>query len=437
VAAVSLLWAAVVLAASSDGVVRRAVHERRAAVVASAATASVLLAVLAVLVAPTVDEQLDQSLVERPAFWSVATQVFVDNPVVGTGPDTFRETFLANRPASHGVLVDRATADSPHSVPLGMLSGGGLLTSLPYLAFVVLVGLAAVRGLRRAQGADRAVVAGFGGIWLGYQAQSLISIDVPPLTLLHFLSAAVLVAVASPPRWREIVLPGEPAAQRVTRRGVPVGDVVVPTSTRALQAALVALLVASSWFVLAPLRADVAASRALAEFGTTDARAIPGFETAERTNPGESSYSSFKAMTYAATGQPDQAYASALEAANRSPGSSRYALLVARLAAERGDTGTAVTWWREAVRRDPVAPTVLAEVGQGLLQAGEEQEALPVLRRAVELRPDVPSLVLLAQALVVDGDPEAARPLLARALELEPGEPNATRLLGSLAPAQG
>jgi O-antigen ligase len=78
---------------------------------------------------------LDASLSERREFWSAGVGIFRDNPVLGTGLDTYAHHFLAYRPASHARVNLIATTDAPHSVPLGMFTNGGVILGLAWLAW--------------------------------------------------------------------------------------------------------------------------------------------------------------------------------------------------------------------------------------------------------------------------------------------------------------
>lgn len=374
-----------------------AAHRGRAALVGGGVLSVLLIAGLASL--PFLRAQLDQALVERPEFWAAAVDIFLDHPVVGTGLDTYAHHFLAYRPASHAVAYGSATTDAPHSVPLGMFANGGVLLGLSYLAFVAAGGLALVRGARRLQGPARLAFGGVAGVWLGYQAQSLVSFDVPPLALLHFLSAGVLVAFAFGPTWRALRLPGQPVTTRRGRKGRPAARVTVPTSTRLLMVAVTLASVVAIWFTLFPLRADLVAASAspLTEAGRYD-EAVERFQRAGGLNPGEASYLHLAALGLAAAGRTEEAVAAAAEAADRDPGTVEYPLFAARIARDRGEAAAAVHWFLEAVERDPLDPPVLNEAAQFLLSAGEQQAALEILERSVELRPDPVARALLEKA---------------------------------------
>jgi O-antigen ligase len=115
-----------------------------------------------------------------------------DRPLFGFGLASFEGWFYAYRPVAVAVADGfRRSTDAPHSVPLEMLASGGLLLGLAYLALVGVTGWALIRGLRHRAGVERVLLAGLGGAWLAYQVQSLVSIDVPPIAVLHYALAGV------------------------------------------------------------------------------------------------------------------------------------------------------------------------------------------------------------------------------------------------------
>jgi putative inorganic carbon (HCO3(-)) transporter len=407
-------------------------HPRRTAAVAAAA--AVVGASAGALALVSFRSQLERALVDRPEFWAAARDIFVDHPIIGTGLDTYAHHFLAYRPTSLALSDGADTTDAPHSVLLGMFSNGGLLLGLSYVAVVVLVGVALLRGIRDVSGPARTPFAGFAGVWVGYQAQSFVSFDVPPLALLHWLSAGVIVALAAPPRWRAIPLPGQPASRPVNRKGKTYGAYAVPTSTRILQGAVVVVALAALWLAAYPLRADLVTGSAepLANSGQVD-EAVDRFQRAAALNPAEASYPFLAARGLEAVDRPEGAFRAAAEAARRDPGTVQYALFAGRQARRAGLEEEAERWYRNAVARDPNDPPVLNEVAAFFLDTGQPEEAEELASRSLSLREDVDVLLqLLVPASEGLGDVQAARAAYQRVLELEPDNEVAAERLAAL-----
>src|SRR5260370_28838262 len=60
----------------------------------------------------------NQTLLKRWEYWHAAVGVFVTNPVLGTGPDTFYAAYGRHRAASDGAAhgLDESPPDKPHNV---------------------------------------------------------------------------------------------------------------------------------------------------------------------------------------------------------------------------------------------------------------------------------------------------------------------------------
>jgi putative inorganic carbon (HCO3(-)) transporter len=340
-----------------------------------AALALVLVGLAGVVLAP----EIRGSLGERLQFWQAALGVFVDHPVLGTGLDSFRDYFLRYRPAEHAVLRNFQGTDSTHNLPLGMLTNGGLPLAAAYLAFVGCTGWTLLRGLRSVSRERMPELAAFGGMWVAYQIQSLVSLDVPAVTLLHFVSAALIIAIVSPPGAKGLRLP---VATTMTGSWLP-----RPTADRrptvAVLAGLVVVVLATAWYGALPLRADVAASQAR---GTKGAEALPDLDRAVELAPWEAEYRLLQAQARLDAGDEAGAYAAAITAAELRRGSSKLALGNADLASSVGDDEAVQRWVTVALERDPRNPTVYERAAELARKDGRSRVAETLDARADELR---------------------------------------------------
>jgi O-antigen ligase len=295
------------------------------------------------------------SLEARRWYWTSALRMWRHHPVTGVGPDRYGAYFRSVRPEAAAAVNNYS--DAAHSVPLQMLSTGGLLLAASYAAFVLLVGLALVTGLRRLDGERRLVLAGAGGAWLAYQVQSLVSIDEPGLAVTHWLLAACVVAVGAPPRMLERLLPG--AVVPVVRKGraapAPQPPAAVWSGVNVTLCVSVTVLgLVGLWQALAPLRADHAARSAAVDLVRGDGNAaFANVKVATRLAPYEQVYWLQQGKFLEQVKQPAlaaAAYASGIEHDSRA-----YDVLLAGavLAKAQNDVTVLDRYKRQLIRVDP------------------------------------------------------------------------------------
>lgn len=297
------------------------------------------LGVVAVLAAPRIVSEVDQSFVERRHFWPTAVRLGVEHPLVGVGPDAFGEVWYRERPEEHARRYPARNAGAAHSVPLQHLATAGIPALVAWLSLAALVGRALWRGLRQGAG-DRALLAALGGAWVAYQVQSLVSIEVPALAVAQFVLAGAVVVAAGARARREVAVP--------RAVGVPVAI-----------AALVAIVPATR-----PLRAEVALERGLDALvdGDVDA-AVDAYDDAERLAPWDARYPRFRSAQLPGVEPRERTAAAVARYAELDAGSGYAAVDAARYFEDEGDQEAADRWWDEAVERDPHNPEVRRPAG--------------------------------------------------------------------------
>jgi len=302
---------------------------------------------------------------ERLWYWDAAVSMVRDQPISGVGMGMYEHIYRAVRPPEQiEIRGTGLTSDSAHSVHLQMFAEGGLPLGLAYLALVVAVLAAAVVGLLRLQGRQRLLLAAVTGMWLAYQAQSAISIDVPQLAVLGWLLAAAVVVLATQGQQRWVLGAAEPPRRRRRGRGSPVPTVVGVLTGAVAVAGLVALSI--------PYRADAAAfdARALADQGQPD-EAVDALDRVVELLPARGEYWFQRAEVLGELGDTDEAYESSLEAWRRNPYLNAAVSIAAQLAATTGEDDKARELWDHLWEIDPHNVGFLSNAA-----------ALPVGRRA-------------------------------------------------------
>ncbi len=134
-----------------------------------------------------------ETVKSRGDWWLTATDMWLDHPVVGRGPNTFALEGPSYRPERDAAKLAFAIADDPHSVFFAMLTAAGILGGL---GFLVALGWVVLQALKVKP--EQTLAAAFLGGLVAYFVQAIVSIDELSLRLAFWTTAAGLVAALQP-----------------------------------------------------------------------------------------------------------------------------------------------------------------------------------------------------------------------------------------------
>lgn len=138
-----------------------------------------------------------ESVSVRGFYWRAAYEMLRDKPLTGVGLDNYGGAFKAFRevdyPLRYGYTL---TSSSAHNTTLQMFATGGFLVGISYLAILFFIFKSSIKLIRSIESEKRILVILFTAVWVGFQAQSFISIDNIGLTIWGWLIGGVLIALA-------------------------------------------------------------------------------------------------------------------------------------------------------------------------------------------------------------------------------------------------
>lgn len=134
----------------------------------------------------------------RGYLWSAALEVFKENPVFGSGLETFQFAFLKHRPVGYWHVEWGRTPATAHSEPLQILATQGAVGAMAALALVASLLWAGRRALRRTRGDERALVAAVVAGVVGFLAQATVGFSVVATSSLFAALAGILSGYALP-----------------------------------------------------------------------------------------------------------------------------------------------------------------------------------------------------------------------------------------------
>ena len=114
----------------------------------------------------------------RGAYWNAGINMGMEHPLTGVGMDAYGDWYRPSRSivAATTTPGPNTVTNSAHNVPLDLLSYGGFPLFITYLAVIGIGVLAILTGIKQTRKYDP-LFAGLTVAWIGYQVQSIISIN--------------------------------------------------------------------------------------------------------------------------------------------------------------------------------------------------------------------------------------------------------------------
>jgi O-antigen ligase len=134
------------------------------------------------------------SVRQRGYYWNAAIEMIKSHPINGVGLDSYGDWYFGVRSAGAALNTPKVTSNSAHSVFLDIGSNGGIPLLAIYIGLVALTLRSIFKYLRRNQEFNWAY-AGLVSVWVGYQAQSVISINQLGLAIWGWLLMGLLIGI--------------------------------------------------------------------------------------------------------------------------------------------------------------------------------------------------------------------------------------------------
>ena len=316
--------------------------------------------------------EASDGLDQRIEYWKASLSIFRTSPIVGTGLETYQNYFAAHRSAEQATEWEMLVSNTPHSVLLSVLGGGGILLSVGYMAVIGVVGYYGIRAVQRSEGHDRLFHGAVLAAWVAYQVQASVSTDVPGLLAIQWVLGGILVAGGAHATPSVRVLPwqagwaGRGNASDISRRFAAV--------------ALVGVFIISVPSLTAPIRANMAAFRGQQALNVGDVdTAEQEFLRAAELQPRDGFYAERVAVVYEGRGLNGLAFEEREKIARLQFGDPYAAVRAARAAIRLNRLDVAEYWYDRAVPNDPYGATVLTTAADFYAKTGSEGRALELL----------------------------------------------------------
>lgn len=114
----------------------------------------------------------------RGYYWRAGIEMFKDSPLTGIGLDRYGIAFKQFREVGYPLKAGfEVTSSNAHNTFIQLFATSGLFVGMFYLAILSCIFLSGINLLRRCEKDQKNIALGLLAAWVGFQAQSLISID--------------------------------------------------------------------------------------------------------------------------------------------------------------------------------------------------------------------------------------------------------------------
>lgn len=355
----------------------------------------------------------DQTATTRLIVWQGSLNIFLHQPLLGTGPETFGEAFYQYRPVAMNEISDfDFLFNKAHNEYLNYLATTGLVGTLSYLALLINFFILAFK-IHRKTGAIL-IAASISSV-AGYLIQNVFGFTVIPLAVLFILSLA-LIGIENK-KHIPLKLPNlKPCFLSLF---------MLPT-------ALAIIWITNLW------RADVAYTRGLS--ANSQAGATKDFTVAHNLNPAEPLYTTELAYAYARTASllPDSITAkqdadlarhysdTAVEVSpkERTIWRIRAQTFQLLIHLEPSYENLALNAFQKAISLAPTDPRVRLELGNFYLSLGNYPAAIYAFKESIKLKPDFTETnTALASTYLDLGDKTSARKYIDIIKKTDPKSP--------------
>jgi O-antigen ligase len=146
-------------------------------------------------VGPLASHLYKLSVRQRGFYWHAAIKMMSSNPIFGIGLDSYGDNYFKYRSANAAFFSMPTQSNAAHNVFLDMAASGGFILLLAYLCLTVYALVLGIKNIRKMDTFDPFFVALFTA-WVGYQAQSIISINNLGLAIWGWVLGGAVIGMA-------------------------------------------------------------------------------------------------------------------------------------------------------------------------------------------------------------------------------------------------
>lgn len=132
----------------------------------------------------------------RGYYWRAAWKMFQENPIFGVGLDRYGAYFKQYREPEYALINGfNLTSTNAHNTFLQLLSTGGFIVSFFYFGLLILIFITGLKNMAKSQLDQQKINLLLLSTWIGFQAQSFISIDNIGISVWGWLLGGCILAI--------------------------------------------------------------------------------------------------------------------------------------------------------------------------------------------------------------------------------------------------
>lgn len=164
------------------------------------ATVSIIIVATSILgmlqIGPLKSVLYKGSVSVRGYYWRAAWKMFQENPILGVGLDRYGAYFKEYREPEYALINGfNLTSSNAHNTFLQLLSTGGFIVGMSYIALLSLIFITGLKNIAQSQLDEQKINLLLLSAWIGFQAQSFISIDNIGISVWGWLLAGCILAI--------------------------------------------------------------------------------------------------------------------------------------------------------------------------------------------------------------------------------------------------
>lgn len=133
----------------------------------------------------------------RGYYWRAGLEMFMNHPLTGIGLDSYNWYFKQYREVEYALTYGfNITSSNAHNTIIQLFATGGIFVGLGYLAIIALVVFCGILNIRRLLKDQKVIAIILFSAWVGFQAQSFVSIDNIGISVWGWVLGGLIVGVA-------------------------------------------------------------------------------------------------------------------------------------------------------------------------------------------------------------------------------------------------